>query len=205
MTGQFARLHGSISVNPAQISVSTKSAAERAQFVRSQLPADGLFADMDWRISPAPFALGADLAIELETLGRVLLQFNRAVNLLYRQSVAGKQPAWVSAWLDCGKPAKLIELQRAAPLKNELPRVIRPDLLVTEHGLALTELDSVPGGVGLTAWLNQTYARLGEAVLGGAEGMPRGFAGIFGEAHAVHVVVSREAATYRPEMEWICH
>jgi len=24
---------------------------------------------MDWRISPAPFALGADLAIELETLG----------------------------------------------------------------------------------------------------------------------------------------
>jgi len=183
MTGPFARLHGPISVNPAQISVSTKSAAERAQFVRSQLPAEGLFADMDWRISPNPFALGADLAIELETLGRVLLQFNRAVNLLYRQSVAGKQPAWMSAWLDCGKPAKLIELQ---------------------HGLALTELDSVPGGIGLTAWLNQTYAQTGTSVLGGPDGMLRGFAGIFGDAPAVHVVVSDEAATYRPEMDWLC-
>ena len=146
MTGHITRLPRSISVNPPHISVSTKSAAERAQFVRDRLPQSGLFADMDWRISPVPFALGADLSMELETLGRVLLQFNRAVNLLYRQSVAGKQPPWVSAWLDCGKPASLIELQRAAPLKNELPRVIRPDLLVTDHGLALTELDSVPGG-----------------------------------------------------------
>src|SRR6266567_5918680 len=205
MIGRIARLHGSISVNPAPISASSKSAAERAHFIRDQLPANGLFADMDWRISPAPFALGDDLAIELETLGRVLLQFNRAVNLLYRQSVAGKQPPWVSAWLDCGKPAKLIELQRAAPLKNELPRVIRPDLLLTDHGLALTELDSVPGGIGLTAWLNQTYAQIGGAVVGGSEGMLRGFAGIFGDAPAVHVVVSDEAATYRPEMDWICH
>jgi hypothetical protein len=205
MAVPFARLQRSISVNPAQISVSTQSAAERAHFVRGQLPANGLFADMDWRISPAPFALGDDLAIELETLGRVLLQFNRAVNLLYRQSVAGKQPAWVSAWLDCGKPAKLIELQRAAPLKNDLPRVIRPDLLLTDQGLALTELDSVPGGIGLTAWLNQTYTQIGGGVLGGPDGMLRGFAGIFGDAPAVHVVVSDEAATYRPEMDWLCH
>src|SRR5688572_9183745 len=175
-------MYGVISVNPAQIPVSTKPAAERAQFVRGQLPPSGLFADMDWRISPAPFALGPDLAMELEGLGRVLLQFNRAVNLLYRQSVAGKQPAWVSAWLDCGKPAKLIELQRVAALKNDLPRVIRPDLLLTDQGLALTELDSVPGGIGLTAWLNQTYAQIGTSVLGGADGMLRGFAGIFGDA-----------------------
>ncbi|PYK99827.1 MAG: hypothetical protein DME19_07275, partial [Verrucomicrobia bacterium] len=192
-------------VNTPPAPAATRTVADRAGFILNQLPQGGLFADMDWRISPAPFALGADLSREIETLGRVLLQFNRAVNLLYRQSVAGKQPSWVAAWLDRGKPAKLIELQRSDALKNEWPRVIRPDLLITDHGLALTELDSVPGGIGLTAWLNQTYARLGEAVLGGAEGMPRGFAGIFGEAHAVHVVVSREAATYRPEMEWICH
>ena len=41
---------------------------------------------MDWRISPAPFPLGEDLAKEIESLGRVLLQFYRAVNLLYRKS-----------------------------------------------------------------------------------------------------------------------
>jgi hypothetical protein len=31
----------------------------------------------------------------------------------------------------------------------------------------------------------------------------QGFAGIFGEARQVHIVVSEEAATYRPEMEWM--
>ena len=120
--------------------------ADQARFIRDQLPPDGLFADEHWRISPAPFALGPALAGELESLGRVLLQFYRAANLLYRHSVAGKQPPWVADWLDRGKPAKLIELQRAAAFKNDVPRVIRPDLLLTETGLAVTELDSVPGG-----------------------------------------------------------
>jgi hypothetical protein len=90
-------------------------------------------------------------------------------------------------------------------LKNEVPRVIRPDLLITEHGLSVTELDSVPGGIGLTGWLNQTYAAMGAEVLGGADGMLRGFAGIFGDAPAVHIVVSEEAATYRPEMVWMAN
>src|SRR5438094_3873570 len=191
-------------MNPIETPSSTRTAANRARFVRDQLPEGGLFADMDWRISPAPFALGSDLAGELETLGRVLLQFNRAVNLLYRQSVAGKQPSWIAAWLDRGKPASLIDLERSVALKNDLPRVIRPDLLLTDHGLALTELDSVPGGIGLTAWLNQTYAQMGDAVLGGEDGMLRGFAGIFGDAPVVHVIVSQEAGTYQPELDCIC-
>src|SRR5580704_2549365 len=98
----------------------SQSPADRARFVRSRLPKDGLFEGHDWRISPAPFRLTPELASELEDLGRVLLQFNRSVNLLYRQSLAGKQPAWVAAWLDQGKPAELLETQRAAVFKNEL-------------------------------------------------------------------------------------
>jgi hypothetical protein len=117
---------------------------------REHLPAEGLFADHDWRTSPVPCPLGPALAKEVESLGRVLLQFYRAVNLLYRKSAEGKQPEWVARWLDQGKPAELIALQRSAALKNDMPRVIRPDLLVTEHGLCVTELDSVPGGIGLT-------------------------------------------------------
>jgi hypothetical protein len=184
--------------NPAPV-----SDAERARFVRDQMPSAGLFAGHEWRVSPAPLSLGPQLAKELESLGRVLLQFYRAVNLLYRKSVEGKQPEWVAQWLEHGKPAELIELQRSAPFKNEVPRVIRPDLLITEHGISVTELDSVPGGIGLTAWLNQTYSRLGYHVLGGADGMLRGFASIFGEAKKVHIVVSDEAGTYRPEMAWV--
>jgi hypothetical protein len=184
------------------------SAAEVGRFVRDRLPSDGLFAGHEWRISPTPFPLGAELAKEIESLGRVLLQFYRAVNLLYRKSAVGKQPEWVARWLDLGKPRELIELQRSPAFKNEVPRVIRPDLLLTEHGLSVTELDSVPGGIGLTAWLSQTYAAINHQpstlnLLGGADGMLRGFESIFGDARKVQVIVSEEAKTYRPEMQWL--
>jgi hypothetical protein len=174
-----------------------------AEQVREKIPEGGLFAGQEWRIAARAFPLEAKIAKELESLGRVLLQFNRAVNLLYRQSVAGKQPAWVAEWLDLGKPAWLVELQRGPAFKNEWPRVIRPDLLLTDEGIVVTELDSVPGGIGLTGWLNQAYAAAGE-VLGGADGMIAGFASIFGKAARVHIVVSEESKTYRPEMEWVC-
>ncbi len=180
-----------------------KTAAERAQFVREHMPRQGLFAGHEWRVSPDPFPLPLALAKEIENLGRVLLQFYRAVNLLYRKSLEGKQPAWVARWLDQGKPAELLALQRSPSLKNEVPRVIRPDLLLTDHGISVTELDSVPGGIGLTAWLNAVYSQLGAEVLGGADGMTQGFAGIFGDAPTVDIVVSEEAATYRPEMCWV--
>lgn len=166
----------------------------------------GLFAGQDWRISPAPFPLGNTLASEIESFGRVLLQFYRAVNLLYRKSVEGKQPAWVAEWLDRGKPRELVELQRASAFKTDVPRVIRPDILLTEGGFRITELDSVPGGIGLTAWLNQAYSRIRNPefeVIGGERDMLDGFASIFGDAPRVHIVVSEEAATYRPEMDWL--
>ncbi|HVU27656.1 MAG TPA: hypothetical protein VHG71_07960 [Verrucomicrobiae bacterium] len=181
----------------------SNSPAKRARFVRDQMPTTGLFAGLNWRISPQPFPLGENMAKEIESLGRVLLQFYRAVNLLYRKSIEGKQPEWVSRWLDLGKPRELIEFQRSAAFKNDFPRVIRPDILLTENGFSITELDSIPGGIGLTAWLNQTYAKLNSPVLGGAGGMIRGFEAIFGGAKNVHLIVSEEAKTYRPEMEWL--
>ena len=184
------------------------SPAKQAKFIRDSIPAGGLFARLEWKMSPAPFPLGEKLAKEIESLGRVLLQFYRATNLLYRKSVEGKQPEWVARWLDLGKPRELIELQRSAAFKSDVPRVIRPDILLTENGFSITELDSVPGGIGLTGWLNQTYsiAESGKRkaeMLGGADGMMRGFESIFGDAKQVHIVVSEEAKTYRPEMEWL--
>jgi hypothetical protein len=150
------------------------------------------------------------LAAEIESLGRVLLQFYRAVNLLYRRSAEGKQPVWIAELLDCGKPRELIELQRSSVFKNEVPRVIRPDILLTETGISITELDSVPGGIGLTAWLNKTYSESKvqspkSKVFGGADGMIRGFESIFGDAKTVHIVVSEEADTYKPEMAWLAN
>ena len=184
------------------------SPQQAAISIRDQIPPGGLFAGLDWRISPTPFPLDENLAKEIESLGRVLLQFYRAVNLLYRKSAGGKQPEWVARWLDQGKPAGLIELQRSQAFKNDVPRVIRPDILLTETGFSITELDSVPGGIGLTAWLNKTYSGSAvqsppSTVIGGADGMIRGFESIFGDVKQVNIVVSEEAATYRPEMEWL--
>jgi len=184
------------------------NAAASARVVLSALPPEGLFAGQDWRISPTPFTLDPKLVRELESLGRVLLQFYRAVNLLYRQSVEGKQPAWVAQLLDQGKPADLIALQRHPAFKHEVPRVIRPDILLTDDGFAISELDAVPGGIGLTAWLNLTYAKPEvrnpeSEIVGGANGMTEGFAAIFGDAPRVRIVVSEESATYRPEMTWL--
>jgi len=213
-------------VETVPVTTDLASAAQAAQFVRNQMPPEGLFAGHEWRVSPAPFKLDAKLGKELDSLGRVLLQFYRAVNLLYRKSVEGKQPEWVARWLELGKPAELIELQRAITLKNETPRVIRPDLLLTENGFSVTELDSVPGGIGVTAWLNQTYSNVRRAshptssedpsglnkehgqdahgtLIGGLDGMLKGFASIFGDAGRIHLVISEESATYRPEMEYL--
>lgn len=183
--------------------VSEREQAKRALFVRNNMPTGGLFAGHDWRVATAPFALGKKLANDIEQLGRVLLQFYKAANLLYRKSVEGAQPQWVARWLELGKPPRIVELQRSATFKTAVPRVIRPDLLLTHDGLSVTELDSVPGGIGLTAWLNRIYANAGCTVVGGADGMVRGFNSIFGDAPKVHIVVSEEAATYRPEMQWL--
>jgi hypothetical protein len=182
--------------------------AERAKQVRAALPPGGLFTGQSWRIAVEPFRLEPVLARELEALGRVLLKFYQSVNLLYRQSVEGRQPAWVAAWLDQGKPQELVALQRHHAFRHALPRVIRPDILLTEDGFSITELDSVPGGIGLTAWLFQTYASIegGAAsaqLSGSARSMREGFSSIFGDAAKVHIVVSDEAATYRPEMQWL--
>lgn len=176
-------------------------AAAKAAFIRESIPADGLFAGHQWRITPGPFPLDSKLLRVLESLGKMLLRFYGATDLLYRQSVEGKQPAWVHQWLDQGKPKEIIDLQRHARFKTALPRVLRPDILLTNEGCSITELDSVPGGIGLTAWLNETYSNF-SGVIGGESGMRDGFGGIFKDSH-IKIVVSNESETYRPEMEWL--
>jgi len=174
---------------------------EKVAAVESAVPPEGLFADKDWLISPTALPLTGKFVDELERLGYRLWLFVRACNLLYQQSVKGKQPGWIADYLDRGKPEELRELARAREFRDDLPRVLRPDLVLTEEGYTIAELDNVPGGIGLTGWLNQTYAGLGEDVIGGASGMIEGFRSIL--PAGADILVSEEAATYRPEMQWL--
>jgi hypothetical protein len=171
----------------------------RAERIRAALPPAGLFAGKEWRVSPEPFVLPAGMDEELEKLGFRLRKFTEACNLLYRLSVSGKRPAWIAELLDRGKPRELVELARSKAIAEEVPRVLRPDVILTEDGFTIAELDNVPGGIGLTAWLNEVYAGEGFDVVGG-KGMEEGFRAV---VDAGDIVMSVEAADYRPEMEWI--
>lgn len=174
---------------------------DRLTAIREARPEESLFAEKDWLLSPEAFPIEEKNRSELERLGHQLFVFQRACNQLYQQSVKGKQPAWVARYLDLGKPVELIEFSRQKEFRDALPRVIRPDLVLTEEGWTIAEIDSVPGGIGLTAWLNQTYAGLGLDVIGGNAGMLDGFAEVL--PRGGDIVISRESATYRPEMEWL--
>ena len=168
--------------------------------LRAAVPPDGLFAGKSWRFSPQPFHLSAPLLDSLRQLGDRLWLFQKACNDLYALSASGRQPAWIAELLDLGKPPELIAFSRQKCFRHDLPRVLRPDLILTPEGFVVSELDSIPGGIGLTAWLTETYAKQGFRTVGSAAAIEQHFAAL---APGGDILVSREAETYRPEMEWL--
>lgn len=169
--------------------------------LRDGLPEGGLFGGGAWRWSPEPLKLSQAEARQMMSLGHPLARFQQACDALYRRSAAGKLPEWLAELLDKGKPDWMTPLQRESSTAEEFPRVIRPDLILTDSGFSMTELDSVPGGIGVTAWLSQVYSKAGFDVLGGPDGMIDGFRSLMPDGGTV--LVSEESGDYRPEMEWL--
>lgn len=176
-----------------------------------------LFENKTWQLSPSAFPLAAEAMDELAAIGEATLDFHRAVENLYLRSAAGKnllrnrklEAPWVAGYFDRGKPPSLVGFNREPRLRGVIPPVFRPDLLITEDGFALTEFDSIPGGIGLTAFLNRLYGKADSEIVGRDDEMVDRFYGAVaahapGNAHPlVAIVVSEEAAIYRPEMEWL--
>ena len=170
-----------------------------------------LFAEKSWRLSPRPWSLPEDALEELRLIGQACLGFHQALERLYLKSRAGERilrngdlrVPWVSEYLDAGKPSWLVEHGATKAVKGHLPAVLRPDLIAADDGFALVEMDAVPGGIGLTAFLEKLY--LGEKT----NGMPSAFHAALSilapdnDNSSIVLVVSDEGATYRPEMEWI--
>jgi hypothetical protein len=181
---------------------------EHSQHVRARLVAAGLHTGTTWRISPGPFFLTPAELATLQALGQHLLTFMGSLNRLYYESVRGSQPPWIAEYLDQGKPDDLIAYARMHRFRDALPGVIRPDLLLTDNGFMMTELDAVPGGIGITGCLGRAYSELGWQVIGGARGLVDGFATMIRHVagstpHPLAIVVSDEARDYRPEMHWL--
>lgn len=205
--------------------LSAETARDRCATIRERLRHAGLFgspsvlppqgsvselqATTSWRLSPCPFYLSSDQLQFFADLGPQLLSFYRALNRLYHESVKGIQPAWVAGYLDQGKPEVLVQYSRMKRFRDALPAVIRPDVIPTQTGMVITELDSVPGGIGLTACLSGIYHDLaGDELIGGQDGMIRGFARMLrslqgGREGCIAIVVSEESKDYRPEMSWL--
>ena len=200
--------------------------ARRCSSIREVLVRDGLYdgsphgssdspltqeAGQSWRIAPHPFLLSTSQAAFFHSLGQHLLAFYQALNRLYLESARGAEPAWVAAYLDQGKPDSLVSYSRMKRFRDLLPGVIRPDIIPTEdapsgNGMVITELDSVPGGIGVTGALARAYSDFD--IVGGPDGMVQGFARMLrhhlGErTGCVAIVVSDEAQDYRPEMAWV--
>jgi hypothetical protein len=195
------------------------SPADRARFVATNL-SPNLFrsvaspevpdpAKTAWRISPEPFPLKPQTVAAFEILGADLLKFYRAVNKVYFQSVRGTAPRFISEYLEFGKPEHIVRLQRQNRFKNDIPNVIRPDVILTDDGFIASELDSVPGGLGFVGAMGETYCELGYDQIGEFDGIQRGFARMAGslangkEKPVVAIVVSRESSDYRGEMDWL--
>jgi len=206
--------------------------------IKSALEAQPLFEAKTWQLSPEAWPLSREEVGQLEQIGAACLEFHQALETLYLRSAAGKNllrnkplvAPWLAEYLDRGKPADLVQHARDARLRGVFSPVLRPDLLLTDHGFALTELDSVPGGIGLTAFLNRLYESgvpgskfqvpgsteptqdpllAADAILGAGDAMVEGFyrslAALAPQKRApvIALLVSDEAATYRPEMRWL--
>jgi hypothetical protein len=189
-------------------------AAGRARYVTDHLP-PGLFrlaedadTNVPWRVSPQPFPLKPSTVAAVESLGDDLLAFYRALNALYLRSARGTAPAFIAEELDRGKPEQIVKLARQNRFKQDIPRVIRPDLILTDDGYVASELDSVPGGMGFTSALAHTYCEIGEDSIGGTDGIAHRFAEMLAslssvERPTVAIVVSQESTDYRSELNWL--
>jgi hypothetical protein len=186
--------------------------------IQSALDGAPMFEAKTWQLSPDAWPLTSGQVAQLDAIGAACLEYHQALETLYFRSVAGKNllrnkpllAPWVADYLDRGKPAGLIAHARDPKNRGVLPTVLRPDLLLTDDGFALTELDSVPGGIGLTAFLNRLYADSGK-ILGPGDAMVANFHASLAALRPaernplIALVVSDEAATYRPEMQWLAH
>ena len=176
--------------------------------IKSSLVRAGLYSDSGniFRISPEPYFLSPEEIRFFHELGPHLLKFYSVLNRFYLDSARGNFHLWIAEYLDAGKPRDLIEFGRMKRMRQALPGIIRPDVIATEKGFAVTELDSVPGGFGFTASLMSLYEDPSWEITG--EGIPALFyemaESVSKESSPnVAIVVSDESGDYLSEMQYL--
>ena len=175
---------------------------------------NSLFSDKSWRWSPQSWSIPDEVCQWIEELSSAALSFYQGIDLLYRKSSRDESilrneellVPWVANYYDLGKPEWLIRHARSDAVRSQIPAVLRPDLIPHSSGIGLTEWDSVPGGIGLTAHLEQVYeiGQCSKMIEFFGKALTDAVKDIRGESANMVMAVSEEAGTYLPEMEWIC-
>lgn len=169
-----------------------------------RMPGDQVDSDRTHLVSPEPFGLSSDQVEMLRKLGDALFAFYLAANELYMRGGYD----WVNEYLDIGKPEDLLRHARMKYQKNAVPGIIRPDILITNEGFKITELDSVPGGFGHLDCLSAAYDHAGFELVGGGRGIRDRFADMLqsrtkASDPIIAIVVSDESVDYLPEMSYL--
>ncbi len=104
---------------------------------------------LSFRVSPEPFGLSETEVLDIGRIGVESAAFLSAANELYKTNEE------VASLLDTGKPESLRGNGDGKYL------FFRPDLIATERGYTVCELETSPFGLGLSHLLNGTYSAAG--------------------------------------------
>jgi hypothetical protein len=185
--------------------------------LRAQLPEKPLYAALDaeglgWPLAPEPYPLKAHQLPLLEALGPALWRYQQACQQLYKLALTDATYGWLKALFHKGKPSWLMTFSEMKRIKNHQHLVIRPDLLVTPDGFALTEMENAaPAGIGFTTALQAAYQALGFKPYGWAD-LPDAFLQMLVSAYRIQykgeketpsiaLLVSEDFNDYRREFE----
>lgn len=105
--------------------------------------------NINFRISPDPFKLNKSQKKELEDIGEVICNYMDSCIELYKTNSS------VHELLDRGKPEEYKNAQNIKYL------FLRPDLILTNSGFSVCEIETSPFGLGLAEVLNRAYGNEG--------------------------------------------
>lgn len=104
---------------------------------------------VNFRVSPTPFKLSRKQKTEIEDIGKAICCYMDYCIELYKTNESAHE------LLDRGKPEEYKNVQDAKYL------FLRPDLILTDSGFCLCEIETSPFGLGLAEVLNRTYGNEG--------------------------------------------
>jgi len=103
-----------------------------------------------FRVSPRPLSLSKEQKLDIQNLGKDISSYFHAVDEMYINNMGG-----VRTILDTGKPQIFLGNQPSHYL------FARPDLIITESGFSICEIETSPFGLALAEILNSAYQNEG--------------------------------------------